>query len=254
MVLVYYSGSYQYYDESCLYKAAIHPRGGIYINKYDYLFIRIIEMFIGVSITAMGLSFMIKSGMGQTSITAFTQNITMITGLRSGTVLIVFFLTSTFLQLLILRRDFQKIQLLQIAIALLQGKIVNLICYDIPIVSDYFPQSYWEQLLFILVGIFLASFGVAMLFKAELVRNPFEELAMVLSQKLKIEFSIFRTRVDIFFMVVSLVMILIFKLDFTTIREGTWISMLLLGRSMKYTFPLAQKSSLYCRKMERLKI
>lgn len=97
-------------------------------------------MFIGVAVTALGLSLMIKSGLGQTAITAFTQNIVAVSNLRSGDVLIGFFLTSTFLQILILRREFQLIQLLQIAIALLQGKIMNLICYDIPGISSYLPR------------------------------------------------------------------------------------------------------------------
>lgn len=218
------------------------------MKQKQYLLLRLIEMLLGVSITAIGLSCMIKSGLGQTSITSFTQNVTMITGMKSGTVLILFFLACTGIQILILRRDFQKIQLLQVVLALVQGKIVNLICYDMPLVCDYYPETYIGQWLFVLLGIFFCSYGVAVLFKAELVKNPFEELAMVLSKRFHMEFSVFRTRIDIFFMMISLFMILLFHLDFTTVREGTWVSMLLLGRSMKYTFPMAEITSLYYRR------
>ena len=222
------------------------------MKKYDFLCLRFIEMLLGVSITACGLSCMIKSGLGQTSITAFTQNITMISGMKSGTVLIVFFLSCIALQIIILRSSFEKIQLLQVVVAFVQGKIVNLICYELPIIRDIYPQNYISQWMFVLLGIFLASYGCAVLFKAECIRNPFEELAMVLSNVLHMEFNVFRVRIDIFFMALSLLTVLLFHLDFTTLREGTWISMLLLGKSMKYTFPMAEKTSLYCRRKQHI--
>lgn len=218
------------------------------MKNQRYLCLRILEMIIGVSITALGLACMMKSGLGQTAITSFTQNITMITGIKSGTVLIIFFLSCTLLQIILLRKEFEKIQLLQVIVALIQGKIVNLICYEVPVIKDYVPSSYFEQWCFVLLGIVCCSYGVAVLFKAELIRNPFEELAMVLSKKLHMDFSIFRVRIDMFFMAISILMIILFQLDLTTIREGTWASMILLGKSMKYTFPLAEYTSLYYRK------
>lgn len=214
----------------------------------SYLPLRMMEMLFGVSITAIGLSCMIKSGLGQTAITSFTQNITLISGIKSGTVLFFFFLSCTLIQIILLRRRFERIQILQFLLAFVQGKIVNLICYELPIISKLRPDSYVGQWMLVLTGIFLCSYGVAMLFKAELVRNPFEELAMVISNRLHKEFSHFRMQIDIGFMMISCLMILVFHLDMTTIREGTWASMLLLGPSMKYTFRIAEATSLYQRK------
>ena len=228
--------------------------GTIQRLKESYVLILIVEMLLGITITAIGLSCMMKSGLGQTSITSFTQNITLLTGMKSGTVLIIFFLSCTVLQILILKRQFEKIQLLQIVLALVQGKIVNLICYDLPYICDLYPQSYFAQWCLIFIGIFFCSYGVAMLFQAELVKNPFEELAMVLANKLHMEFNVFRTYIDILFMVVSILMIILFRLDFTTVREGTWASMLLLGKSMKYTFPMAEMTSLHHRKRYMTKL
>ena len=56
-------------------------------EKQPYLYLRLIEMLLGILITAIGLSCMMKSQLGQTAITAFTQNLTAITGIKSGTVL-----------------------------------------------------------------------------------------------------------------------------------------------------------------------
>lgn len=216
------------------------------MHHKKYLPLQIIEMMIGVMISSCGLALMIKSSLGQTAITAFTQNITMITEMKSGTILTIFFLLCTFLQILILKARFEKIQLLQVVIALLQGKVVNLICYEVPTLQTINPTSYVGQWLFVITGILLASFGVAMLFKAECIRNPFEELVMVLSNKFHIKFSKLRVGMDVSFMILSFLMIMIFQLDFTTMREGTWFSMLFMGLSMNITFPMAEKLSIYC--------
>lgn len=222
-------------------------------NRYPYLWLQCVEMILGVSITAIGLSCMIKSGLGQTAITAFTQNITMISGWKSGSVLTMFFLACTLLQMILLKKDFDKLQLLQVVVALVQGKIVNVICYDFALTSTYQPQTYIEQWVLVFIAICLAAYGVAVLFKAELIKNPFEALVMVLAEKMNMEFSILRVRVDIFFMVLSLGLILLFQLEITTLREGTWASMFLLGRFMKYTFPIAEKTSIYWRRTHRFK-
>lgn len=60
--------------------------------KHNYFLLRFLEMLLGISITSIGLACMIKSSLGQTEITSFTQNIVFISGMKSGTVLMIFFL------------------------------------------------------------------------------------------------------------------------------------------------------------------
>ena len=102
-----------------------------------------------------------------------------------------------------------------------------------------------------IAGILLASYGVAVMMTADLIRHPFEQLVMVLSERWAIPFSVLRSRADMLFIGLSLLLIVIFHLQLTTLREGTWASMLLLGRSMAFTFPAARKCSGYCQLKER---
>ncbi len=123
-------------------------------GKQQYLCWRLFEMLLGILLTAIGLSCMMKSDLGQTAVTSFTQNLTAITGMKSGTVLIVFFISCTGAQIVMLRKQFAGIQYLQIPLALLQGKLVNLICYDVPGLCDWYPQTYAGKWLCIFAGIF----------------------------------------------------------------------------------------------------
>lgn len=76
---------------------------------------------------------------------------------------------------------------------------------------------------------------------------PFEQFAFVLSEKLHMKFSVLRTRCDMVALALSLALVLAFHLDFTTLREGTWASMLLLGHCMGWFLPTAMRLSLHQR-------
>lgn len=211
------------------------------------MILQFLEMSLGVTFTALGITLMIKSGLGQTAVTAFTQNVCKITNMKSGTFLIIFNMLCVILQILILRKDFKKLQLIQIVIAYLQGQMVNIFCYEIPFISTMHSDQYFMVWIWMLCGILFASYGVAMMMVADLVKHPFEELCMILSRKWNIEFSSLRMYADMFFMLLCFMLVILFHLDFSTLREGTWASMLLLGKSMMVTFPLARQCSLYKR-------
>ena len=42
------------------------------------------EMLLGITLTALGLSFMMKSGLGQTAVVAFTQNLALLSCLTAA--------------------------------------------------------------------------------------------------------------------------------------------------------------------------
>ena len=105
-------------------------------EKQPYLYLRLIEMLLGILITAIGLSCMMKSQLGQTAITAFTQNLTAITGIKSGTVLIIFFISCTGAQIVILKKQFANIQYLQIPVTGIRKPISENGCVSFQVYSS----------------------------------------------------------------------------------------------------------------------
>lgn len=207
-----------------------------------------LEMSVGVVLVSVGLSLMMKSGLGQTSLTAFTQCISILADIKSGTIVTCFYLLCVLLQIVLQKTNFEKIQLLQIVVSWTQGFLINLFCVDIPFFATIVPTSYVQQWVFVLAGIVLLSLGVACTMAAELVKQPFEQLVMLLSKRYKIAFSLLRSGCDALFIVVSLILIIIFSLDFTILREGTWLSMFLLGNTMAFAIPFMQHHSFHYRK------
>lgn len=218
---------------------------------YIWKFEQFAEMLLGVTGVALGLSFMMKSGLGQTALTAFIQCVSLISGMKSGTLLMCFYLLCVLWQLLIQRKEFNKLQVLQLLVCWFQGIIINLTCYDIACLADIRPTAYPMQWMFLIAGIVLVSFGVALTMAADLVKQPFEQLIMVISEKYQKSFNFLRCSADVVFISCSLLLITVFSLDFTVLREGTWISMLVLGNTMAACFPLMQKCSICYRRMHR---
>ena len=66
---------------------------------------------LGLIIAALGNTLMIKAALGQAPFNAMNYNISMVTGLKIGDIGILFNIFFMALQILILRRDFQWLQL-----------------------------------------------------------------------------------------------------------------------------------------------
>lgn len=203
-------------------------------------FIEFIEMCIGIIVISFGINLMIKSNLGQTAYIALVDNISKIVDVKVGTCVIIFNISCILGQMVLLRQDFKKIQLMQVITAYLNGQIVNVFCYDFLPTANIIPNNYLIQWLLILCGILIVSFGIAITRNADSIKMPLEELAFVLSNKINHPLPKVRQSIDLLLIVGSLLLILLFKLDFSTLREGTWFSMLVLGRSMAYTFPMTK--------------
>ncbi len=202
------------------------------------------EMLLGTALTAVGISLMIKSTLGQTAYVSLSRNIAFAFQKRAGTVLFFVNTVCVVANLLITRRDFDKKQVLQIPLALFQGQLVNLLVYDLPWISSLEITKYPVKWMVAIAGVFILSYGIAVLMQANLVKMPVEDLAYVISVKVHKSFAFVRQMVDVACVAGSLLLILVFHLGFQTLREGTWACMILLGPSLRITMPLAQKFSL----------
>lgn len=90
-----------------------------------------------------------------------------------------------------------------------------------PVINTMFPRNFVEAWLFTILGILCCSFGMAVLMTVGVVKNPLEELVMVIAQKNNTSFSRYRIMADSLCILLNLMMILTFNLAFPTLREGT---------------------------------
>jgi uncharacterized protein len=197
-------------------------------------------LLIGVSLISIGIALMNKSGLGQTAYSGFATALGQVTHIKSGTVLILFNMSCVIGQIILLGKAFHKLQWLQVIVAYLSGLMVNFWIYDFSLTSTYVPADYFTQWILTILGIIVISLGVGIVMASETIKMPLEAFVLVISKRSQQSFSKLRTLVDVISILLGVLLVLIFHLSFETLREGTWISMVLLGTSMGFTFPLAK--------------
>lgn len=142
-------------------------------------------------------------------------------------------------QIILLRRNFNPIQLLQIPLSFLFGYFTD---FGLWIIEDIPNENYIVRLLLVAAGIIFIGFGIALGVIADVILNSGEAIVKAISDVTKKEFGTVKIIFDITWVLMSVVLSLIFfdgKLVGT--REGTIISAVFVGVTVKFFKPLMQK-------------
>lgn len=142
-------------------------------------------------------------------------------------------------QIILLRRNFNPIQLLQIPLSFLFGYFTD---FGLWIIEDIPNENYIMRLLLVAAGIIFIGFGIALGVIADVILNSGEAIVKAISDVTKKEFGTVKIIFDITWVLMSVVLSLVFfdgKLLGT--REGTIISAVFVGVTVKFFKPLMQK-------------
>jgi uncharacterized membrane protein YczE len=116
-----------------------------------------------------------------------------------------------------------------VLVTTLFGYIVNLFLYDVGFIANLEVGNYGFKCFILFVGIIFMAYGVSLMMIANLTFMPFEGFCNVIALKLHKQFGTIRRYVDIFFVILSLAIIIMFKIPNTTVCEGTIIYTLVFG-------------------------
>jgi uncharacterized membrane protein YczE len=201
----------------------------IIINYTKLYWKRSIMLLVGILISAFGMTLLIKSGLGQSAVSGISYNIGYVTNIKTGTILGLINYLCFIGQVILLKRSFKVIQVFQLLITIIFSSTVNLFMYDFKLMSELQLDNYIVNLIILIIGIGFMSYGVSLMMVADLIFLPFEGFFNVLSVKLKMQFGTLRRYVDILLVVISLVLIYVFNIPNTSVREGTIIYTFLFG-------------------------
>ena len=135
-------------------------------------------------------------------------------------------------QILILRKEFQMIQLLQVPLSFLFGYFTDFGMWCV----SFFPANlYAMRLIFVLCGIVILGFGIFLSVTANVIMNSGEAFVKAVSDKIKKNFGDVKIGFDILCVIMSILLSLIFfHGKIVGAREGTIISALLTGVTVKF--------------------
>ena len=135
-------------------------------------------------------------------------------------------------QIGLLRKNFQKIQLLQIPLSFLFGwftDLAMLLAVKVPV------NSYPMQLVMVVAGVAILAFGITLGVIANVVLNAGEGMVKALADVSGKEFGFVKVRFDIVCVILSVVISLVtFGGKIVGVREGTLIAAFLNGTMVKW--------------------
>lgn len=142
-------------------------------------------------------------------------------------------------QILLLRRRFQMIQLLQIPISFLFGYFTD---FGLWLAGGLPNDTYIAQLLLVLSGIVVLGFGISLGVIADVLLNSGEAFVKALADVTKKDFGNMKIAFDVSWVLLSIVLSLVFfEGALYGTREGTIISALLVGVTVKLFRAILQK-------------
>ena len=203
-------------------------KGMIELNKLPvYILKRYLLLLAGLSIMAFGVAFSIKASLGTSPISSVPFVVSLFTPLTVGTATITMHCVFILMQILILRKDYHLIQLMQLPVAFFFGYLTD---FGVWAVQGISCNTYWQQWIVCLIGILLVAVGVSFEVKAGVVVLAGEGVVLAVCKVLpKIKFGYMKVGFDVTLVVIACIFSFVFTGHLQGVREGTVAAALLVG-------------------------
>ncbi len=193
---------------------------------------RYILFIIGLFFMAIGVAFTKRGELGVSPVSSVPNILSYkFDFFTMGTWLIIWNCMLIAAQLVILKKDFKPIQLLQIPVSFLFGWFTD---FGLWCLSEISLEMYILRLAFVVIGTVVLGFGVSVCFNANVIMNAGEAFVKTVADRLNKNFGNVKIVFDISNVLLSVIMSLIF-FDFKIVgaREGTLIAAVFTGVFVK---------------------
>jgi uncharacterized membrane protein YczE len=190
------------------------------------LFKRIALLTAGLILMALGVGLSIKADLGTSPIASIPYVCSLQFPITVGVFMMILNLLLILLQIVLLRKQYRWIQLLQIPVALLFGAFIDL---GMLLLQGLAPDTYLMKATCCLLSCAALGFGVFLEVKARVTYLAGEGLVMAVVQAFKVDFGKTKVAIDSLMVSLGIISSLIFFRHIEGIREGTIAAALLVG-------------------------
>lgn len=195
-------------------------------KTHIYLIRRYLLLLAGLAIMAFGVAFSIKASLGTSPISSVPYVVSLFTPLTVGTATIIMHCVFILLQILILRKKYHPIQLMQLPVAFFFGYLTD---FGVWAVQGITCDHYLQQWMVCLIGIFLVAVGVSLEVKAGVVVLAGEGVVLAICKVLPVKFGYMKVGFDVTLVAIACVLSFVFTGRLQGVREGTVAAALLVG-------------------------
>ncbi|MBR5895382.1 MAG: hypothetical protein IKZ13_07565 [Akkermansia sp.] len=207
------------------------------------ILVRLIVLLLGLFILAQGIAFTVLANLGTDAITSPALVAHLVLGdteagagfafCTLGRMLICVHVLLVLMQILVLRRKYRPIQLLQVVMGVLLGLLLD-VCLNY---TSLLPlPNYGASIAYTLLGCTICAFGIFTYVKADMVPLSAEGLSLALSSVYQWRFSRVKVAVDCSLLFIAVVASLILQGEIAGVREGSIICAVCTGYIIGWFF------------------
>ena len=192
-----------------------------------YILKRYLLLLAGLAIMAFGVAFSIKASLGTSPISSVPYVVSLFSPLTVGTATIVMHCFFILLQILILRRNYHLIQLMQLPVAFFFGYLTD---FGVWAVQGISCHTYWQQWIVCLIGILLVAAGVSLEVKAGVVVLAGEGVVLAICKAIpSLKFGYMKVGFDVTLVIIACILSISFTGRLQGVREGTVAAAVMVG-------------------------
>lgn len=187
---------------------------------------RYIFLLAGLFVNGLGVSFITKAGLGTSPITSIPYTLSLDFTPTVGMFTLVFNIFLVILQVILLRRNFQLQNLLQLPIIALFSFFIDL---TMSLLGFMQPETYAMKVVSLIVGCLILGFGVFMEMVANVAMLPGEATVRAVSDVFSTDFGKTKIAFDSSMTVIAAILSFIMFRHLDGVREGTIVAAILVG-------------------------
>ncbi|WP_298486726.1 YitT family protein [uncultured Ruminococcus sp.] len=192
--------------------------------------VRVPMYFIGLFLMTIGIALSVKSNLGVSPVSSIPYTMTCVCGIEMGKATIIFHCALVLLQILLLRKKFKYINLLQVIVGIIFGYFTTFCNY----LASLLPatDNIVIRLAMMLISTVFIALGIFMYLPADLMPLAGEGAMQAVSQVSGVEFSKVKIGFDCTMVAVSVVTCLIAVHSLGSVGVGTVIAAVLVGAEL----------------------
>ncbi|CBZ48609.1 unnamed protein product [Streptococcus gallolyticus subsp. gallolyticus ATCC BAA-2069] len=193
----------------------------------DHLSKRLIMYFLGLFTMTIGVALSVKSNLGMSPVSSIPYTMTCIWGIEMGKATIIFHCFLVLLQMILLRRNFKPVNLLQVLVGIVFGYFTTFCNWGVSFLPT--PENLVIRLLMMLISTVIIAFGIFMYLPPNIMPLAGEGAMKAVSDVTGIAFPKVKVGFDITMVVISLISCLIFIKGLGSVGIGTIVAAFLVG-------------------------
>ena len=201
-------------------------------RKGKELIIRYLIFIVGLFIASMGVAFSAKAGLGTSPVASVPYSVSLVLPLLSfGTYLNILSVIQITIQVLIQRKNCNPLEILvQTVLAFAYGFLTDFSCY---LIRDMVVEAYIARFLVMLLGCLVLALGLWIQYKGGVAMLPGEAMNKAIAGVTGKKYENIKIFFDIFYIVLSALITLVFLRKLVGVREGSFIAAIAIGNIMK---------------------